>query len=85
MLDRLMRGMNRYYDSTQHLHGEAVASRLTCRSQALLWNFSPSQTRRLGWQSPAERINEHRCHEQWLQNLLISASCGGYRTPPQNP
>ena len=88
MLDRLMRGMNRYYDSTQHLHGEAVVSRLTCRSQALLWNFSPwhpSQTRRLGWQSPAERINEHRYHDQWLQNLLISASCGGYRTPPQNP
>ena len=87
MLDRLMRGMNRYYDSTQHLHGGATASRLTCRSQALLWNFTswhPSQTRRLGWQSPAERLNQHRYHDQWLQNLLISASCGGYRTPPQN-
>jgi hypothetical protein len=88
MLDRLMRGMNRYYDSTQHLHGSAGASRLTSRSQALLWNFTPwhpSQTRRLNWQSPAERLNQHRYHDEWLQNLVISASCGGYRTPPQNP
>jgi hypothetical protein len=35
MLDRLMRGMNRYYDCTQHLHGGASASRLTSRRQAL--------------------------------------------------
>ena len=27
MLDRLMRGMNRHYDVTQHLHGAAVVSR----------------------------------------------------------
>lgn len=88
MLDRLMRGMNRYYTSTQHLHGSRSASRLTTRSQALLWNFAPwhpSITRRQTWQSPAERLNKHRYHDNWLQNLLISASCAGYRhrSPPQ--
>lgn len=90
MLDRMMRGMNRYYSSTQHFHGSLTASRLTSRSQALLWNFTPwhpSITRRDGWQSPAERLNKHRYHDDWLQNLLISASCGGYRyrQPPQTP
>ncbi|MFT5324501.1 MAG: hypothetical protein ACI8P0_002363, partial [Planctomycetaceae bacterium] len=35
----------------------------------------------------AERLNKYRYHNDWLQNLLISASCGGYRykQPPQNP
>jgi len=90
MLDRMMRGMDRYYSSTQHLHGSLTAIRLTSRSQALLWNFTPwhpSITRRDGWQSPAERLNKYRYHNDWLQNLLISASCGGYRykQSPQNP
>ena len=82
MLDRLMRGMDRYYESTQHLHGSLAASRLTSRSQALLWNFAPwhpSATKQHGWQSPAERLNQHRYHEYLLENLLVSASCGGYR------
>ena len=90
MLDRLMRGMNRYYDSTQHLHGSPEASRLTTRSQALLWNFSPwhpTATKAHKWQSPAERLNQHRYHDNWLQNLLVSASCAGYRykIEPQKP
>jgi hypothetical protein len=32
-----------------------------------------------GWKSPAERLNGHRYHDDWLQNLLVSASLGGYR------
>ncbi len=31
------------------------------------------------WRSPAERLNQHRYHDDWLQNLLVSASLGGYR------
>lgn len=85
MLDRLMRGMNRYFVSGQRLHGKRPESRRHPRSLALLWNFapwSPKATRATGgWQSPAERLNQHRYHENWLQNLLISASCGGYRRP----
>jgi hypothetical protein len=85
MLDRLMRGMSRYFEDGQHLHGSGKASRLHCRAWALLWNFAPwnpSTTRHNdGWRSPAERLNQHRYHDCWLQNLLVSASLGGYRCP----
>ena len=32
MLDRLMRGMNRYFDQSQHLHSSLEACRLHCRA-----------------------------------------------------
>jgi hypothetical protein len=86
MLDRLMRGRNRYFDQGQHLHGSREACRLHCRAWALLWNFAPwhPATTRANhdWRCPAERLNRHRYHEDWLQNLLISASMAGYRSPP---
>ena len=90
MLDRLMRGMSRYFARGQHLHGSRGASRWHCRAWALLWNFAPwhPATARAhgGWASPAERLNRHRYQDSWLENLLVSASLGGYRNPcPQNP
>ena len=90
MLDRIMRGMNRSFDQGQHLHGSRVACRCHCRAWALLYNFTPwhrvTARKNQGWRSPAERLNQHRYHDCWLQNLLISASLGGYRCPlPQNP
>jgi hypothetical protein len=90
MLDRQMRGMNRYFDHGQHLHGSLGACRLHCRAWALLWNFTPwhpaTTWQNKGWRCPAERLNRHRYHDSWLQNLLVSASLGGYRRPlPQNP
>jgi hypothetical protein len=90
MLDRLMRGMNDYFDRGQHLHGSHAASRRHCRAWTLLWNFAPwhpaTARQNEGWRCPAERLNQHRYHECWLQNLLVSASLGGYRRPPlQNP
>lgn len=85
MLDRLMRGMNRYFDHGQHLHGSRAACRLHSRAWVLLWNFAPwhpATTRKnQGWRCPAERLNRHRYHDCWLENLLISASLGGYRCP----
>lgn len=90
MLDRLMRGMNGYFVGCQHLHGSAEASELHARAWALLFNFSPwaPETLRDGgeWRSPAERLNRHRYHDNWLHNLLVSASLAGYRhrnAPPQ--
>jgi hypothetical protein len=90
MLDRIMRGMNRYFDRGQHLHGSRAACRLHCRAWALLSNFAPwhraTARKNQGWRSPAERLNQHRYDDCWLQNRLISASLGGYRCPlPQNP
>ena len=92
MLDRVMRGMNRYLDSGQHLHGGQEAGGRHVRAWALLHNYRPwhKAVARAngGWRCPAERLNQHRYHEDWLQNLLASASLGGYRrriAPPPTP
>lgn len=83
MLDRVMRSMSRYFEDGQHLHGSKEACELHGRAWALLYNFRPwhRATGRAndGWRSPAERLNAHRYHGDWLQNLLVSASLGGYR------
>jgi hypothetical protein len=89
MLDRVMRPMNRYFCDCQHLHGGRTANTHHVRGWALLWNFTPwnpaTTKDNAGWRSPVERLNQHRYHDNWLQNLLISASLGGYRTAPQKP
>ncbi len=89
MLDRLMRWMNRYFDDGGHLHGSVAACDQHCRAWALLYNFAPwhpaTAEANDGWQSPAERLNRHRYHENWLHNLLVSASLADHRNPPPNP
>jgi len=92
MLDRVMRGMNRYFDSGQHLHGGQEACGRHVRAWALLSNYRPwhpaAARANGGRRCPAERLNQHRYHEDWLQNLLASASLGGYRrriVPPPTP
>ena len=90
MLDRVMRAMRRYFNQGQHLHSSLEVSTKRARAWALLYNFTPwsPQAKRAnqGYECPAERLNKHRYHKCWLQNLLISASLGGYRkVPPQKP
>jgi hypothetical protein len=92
-LDRVMRGMNGYWVGCQRLHGGEEARRLHSRAWALLHNFTPYSTQTIRangeqWRSPAERLNQHRYHDNWLHNLLVSASLAGYRhhnDPPQTP
>jgi len=83
MLDRVMRSMNRYFEGGQHLHGSQEACALHCRAWALLYNYRPWHPRVArangGWRCPAERLNRRRYHDDWLQNLLVSASLGGFR------
>jgi hypothetical protein len=82
MLDRVMRSMNRYFDAGQHLHGSQKAGERHCRAWALLHNFrpwGPQARRQNGYRSPAERLNQHRYHDNWLHNLLVSASLAGLR------
>lgn len=83
MLDRVMRSMSRYFEGGQHLHGSPKAAGLHVRAWALLQNFRPWGAEAVraneGWRSPAERLNRYRYHEDWLQNLQVSASLGGYR------
>lgn len=89
MLDRLMQRMDLHLFSTQYFHGSLPAAELSIRGWALIENFAPSNPRTVkkhnGLLSPAERLNQFRYHSNWLHNLLISASLGGYRSPPQKP
>ncbi len=92
MLDRVMKPMNEYFQGCQRLHGGPGSAESHCRAWALLHNFAPWSPQAVrandGWRCPAERLNQHRYHEDWLHNLLVSASLAGYRrrlAPPQNP
>jgi hypothetical protein len=91
-LDRVRRGMNRYFDHGQHLPGGGAACGRHVRAWALRPNarpWHPAVARANGgWRCPAERLNRHRDHDDGLQNLLASASLGGYRrriAPPPAP
>jgi len=88
MLDRLMQRMDRHLFSTQYFHGTMDSAQLSIRGWALIQNFAPSNPWTVkkygGLKSPAERLNQFRYHDSWLENLLTSASLGGYRSPPQN-
>jgi hypothetical protein len=83
MLDRVMRSMNRYFDRGQHLHGSLEAADQHCRAWALLYNFTPWSPATIkannGLECPAQRLNQHRYHDNWLENLLVSASLAGFR------
>jgi hypothetical protein len=86
-VDRLLRRLDYHLYCTQHLHGTTAAAEQGLRGWALIYNFAPScpETVResAGLRSPAERLNGGRYHDEWLQNLLVSASLGGYRSPPR--
>ena len=88
MLDRAMRPMNRYFENGQHLHGKhGRTTRLHVRGFCLLHNFSPwhpaTTKANAGWQSPAEKLNQYRYADNWLKNLMVSTSLGGYKHSPQ--
>jgi len=89
MVDRLMQRMDRHLFSTQYFHGSIAAAELSIRGWTLIQNFAPYNPRTVkeldGFKSPAERLNKFRYHNNWLSNLYISASLGGYRGPPQKP
>jgi hypothetical protein len=81
-VDRPMNALYRllYADRTLHGHLETAERRL--RGWALVMNFRPfePQTRRgTGYQSAAHRLNKAKYHDNWLHNLYISASLGGFR------
>ncbi len=88
-VDRLLRRRDSHLYCTQHLPGTTAAAEQRLRGWALSHNFAPMcpwtvrATPEL--RSPAERLNGKRYHPEWLQNLLVSASLGGYRRTPQNP
>src|SRR5512135_3788508 len=86
-VDRLLRRLDYHLYCAQRLHGTPEAAEQGLRGWALIHNFAPSCPETVrespGLRSPAERLNGMRYHAEWLQNLLISASLGGYRRLPR--
>lgn len=88
MLERAMQRMDRFLFSAQYFHGDIESANASLRAWALIHNFAPFNphtAKKKNFRSRAEVLNRFRYHDCWLQNLLISASLGGYRTPPHNP
>jgi len=89
MIDRLMQRMHQHLLSTQYFHGSLAAAELSIRGWVLINNFTPSNPWTIkkhdGLRCSAERINKFRYHENWLQNLLTSASLQGKQSLPPNP
>ena len=64
------------------VHGHQQTRELRLRGWALLHNFCPFAPRAgkpREFESPAHRLNRKRYHDNRLQNLLISASLGGFQ------
>ena len=89
MVDRLMRAMKKHAYNSQMFHSKNI-DRTTdnFRAFALLYNFAPScpsvWKENSSLKSPAARINNFVYHENWLHNLYVSASLGGFRNQ-RNP
>ncbi|ASF48625.1 hypothetical protein CEK71_03100 [Methylovulum psychrotolerans] len=86
MLDRVMQRMDRHLFGTQYFHGGRATAELNIRGWALIYNFAPSNPmtvkKHLGKKSPAERLNGFSYQDNWLENLLVSASLQGVRASP---
>ena len=79
-VDRLTNRLYRVLYAHRGLHGHQSPSERRLRGWALLLNFCPYAPRAgtpRAHQSPAHRLNQKRYHDNWLQNLLLSASLGG--------
>ena len=86
MIDRLMQRMDHHLFATQYFHGSLYSAEMGIRAWALIFNFAPSNpvtvAKHNGQRSPAERLNQFSYSDNWLENLLISASMGGYLPAP---
>ena len=82
-LDRLMRCMKKHAYNSQMFHGKKVETTTkNFRALALLHNFTPyypSKHNKGKTNSPAAKLNGFTYHSNWLHNLMISASLGGFR------
>ncbi len=83
MVDRLMRWQDRFLFNRQYFHRSWEAAELGIRAWAILCNFRPYCPRAIGKRTDgncaAERLNGFRYCDNWLENLRVSTSMGGYR------
>jgi hypothetical protein len=82
MLDRIMDQQDRYIYSCKYFHGHILSAEYNVRAWALLYNFRPYCPRSkisAKFKSPAHKLNGFTYNDNWLQNLIVSASMGGFR------
>jgi len=83
-LERRMDYLDRILYTGHYFHGTYDSASLYARAMALLWNFHPYDRRTqrkygIG-ASPFEQLNGLRYHDNWLENMMIAASIGGWKT-----
>ena len=81
-VDRLMNRMTRLMYSGRGLHGNQAASESRLRGWALMVNFIPYAHRsnvEREFACPAHRLSGKNYSDNWLENLLLSASMNGKR------
>jgi len=85
-LDRQMRSQNRYFERGQHFHGTLESANLRSRAWAILHNYwdwgRKTRSENKGYRCPAERLNEKRYADSWLENLLVATSAVPKRKKP---
>ena len=77
-----MEPLARYLDGCRYFHGHLMSAEYGCRAWVLLHNFLPYCPRAKvakQYKSPARKLNGFIYHDNWLHNLMISASLGGYQ------
>ena len=80
MVDRLMRGMDKYLCAHQGFHGTLASAEYGIRSYCLLTNFRPSLynpvtgIKNTAPSTPFYELNGFTYHSSWLQNMLIATS-----------
>ena len=75
-----------YEPLTDKTYLSNYTAELNIRGWALIYNFTPSNLMTIkkyqGKKCPADRLNGFAYSENWLENLLISASLKDFRCPP---
>lgn len=81
MIDRQVEPLARYLYHTKYFNGHLSSAERTVRAWALAHNFLPYCPRaKIGqiYRSPAHQLNGFVYRDNWLENLLVSASMRGY-------
>jgi hypothetical protein len=80
MIDRLMKGMDKYLFAKQYFHGTLVSAQLGIRAYCLLSNFRPyaynpiAEITTRDTRSAFKQLNEFTYADCWLQNMLVATS-----------
>ena len=88
MIDRPMKVLDRFLFCHQYFHGHLAYAQWMIRAFALVYNFVPfaPRTRKDNpnyFTSRMANINGFQYKENWLDNLMVAASCNGKLVPHQ--